>query len=156
LNDRATTGGGETVELLSRIALFSELSEPSVQALAEKAASIYLQAGSILMREGGPGDALYALVSGRMRVFAEQPDGSSVAVGEISAGEVIGEMALLSDEPHSATVKAIRDSHLFEISRDDFEHLSREEPTVAMAVARLMVGRLNRSIHHRSGAGRVR
>jgi NTE family protein/lysophospholipid hydrolase len=108
------------------------------------------------MREGGPGDALYALVSGRLRVFAEQPDGSSAAVGEISAGEVVGEMALLSDEPHSATVKAIRDSHLLEIAREDFETLGREETTVTMAIARLMVARLRRSIHHASAVGRVR
>jgi NTE family protein/lysophospholipid hydrolase len=108
------------------------------------------------MREGGPGDALYALVSGRLRVFADQPDGSNEAVGEISAGEVVGEMALLSDEPHSATVKAIRDSHLLEIAREDFEALSREEPTVTMAIARLMVGRLRRSIHRAGEVGRVR
>ena len=108
------------------------------------------------MREGGPGDALYALVSGRLRVFAEQPDGSSAAVGEISPGEVVGEMALLSDESHSATVKAIRDSHLLEIAREDFETLGREEPTVTMAIARLMVGRLRRSIHHTAEVGRVR
>jgi predicted acylesterase/phospholipase RssA/CRP-like cAMP-binding protein len=107
------------------------------------------------MREGGPGDALYALVSGRLRVFAEQPDGSQATVGEISAGEVVGEMALLSDDPHSATVKAIRDSQLLEIGRDDFESLGRDEPTVTLAVARLMVARLRRSIHRRSGVGRV-
>lgn len=148
--------GGETVELLSGIALFSELPRSGLRALATQAASVHLQAGSTLMREGGPGDALYALVSGRLRVFAEQPDGSQEAVGEISAGEVVGEMALLSDEPHSATVKAVRDSHLLEIARDDFERLGQREPTVAMAVARLMVARLSRSIHHRSEVGRVR
>jgi len=149
-------GSAATHDLLARIALFAELPEPSLRVLAQKAASVHLQAGSTLMREGGPGDALYALVSGRLRVFAEQPDGSRAAVGEVSAGEVVGEMALLSDEPHAATVKAIRDSHLLEIAREDFETLGREAPTVAMAIARLMVARLRRSIHHTSEVGRVR
>ncbi len=146
----------DTYDLLSRIPLFSGLPETSLRALAGKAASVHLQAGSTLMREGGPGDAVFALVSGRLRVFAEQPDGSQAAVGEISGGEVVGEMAFLSDEPHSATVKAIRDSYLLEIGRDDFDQLGREEPAVIMQIARLIVARLGRSIHHRSGVGRVR
>jgi CRP-like cAMP-binding protein len=81
----AESGGGseETIDLLARIALFSGLSTTTLQALANQAASVHLRAGSTLMREGGPGDALYALVSGRLRVFAEQPDGSQEAVGEI-------------------------------------------------------------------------
>ena len=146
----------DAFHLLSGISLFSGLPDPILQALAGKVAAVHLQAGSTLMREGGPGDALYAVVSGRLRVFAAQPDGSQAAVGEVSAGEVVGEMALLSDEPHSATVKAVRDSHLLEIAREDFEHLGREEPTVTMEIAKLIVARLGRSIHHRSGAGRVR
>ena len=144
------------LQLLSGIGLFAGLSDSSRQALAARASSVHLQAGSTLMREGGPGDALYAVVSGRLRVFAAQPDGSQAAVGEISAGEVVGEMALLSDRPHAATVKAVRDSHLLEIAREDFEHVGREEPTVTLEIAKLMVARLSRSIHHRSGGGRVR
>ncbi len=146
----------DLVDLLSGIRLFSGLSDTVLAALAERSAAIHLQAGSTLMREGGPGDALYAIVSGRLRVFAAQPDGSQAAVGEVSAGEVVGEMALLSDKPHSASVKAVRDSHLLKIAREDFEHLGREEPTVTLEIARLIVARLGRSIHHRSGFGRIR
>jgi predicted acylesterase/phospholipase RssA len=65
-------------------------------------------------------------------------------------------MALISNEPHTATVKAIRDSHLLEITREDFEILGREEPSVMLAIARLMVTRLRKSIHHSSRTGRVR
>lgn len=151
-----TGGRDEALQLLSGIGPFAGLSDSSRQALAARAHSVHLQAGSTLMREGGPGDALYAVVSGRLRVFAAQPDGSQAAVGEISAGEVVGEMALLSDEPRSATVKAVRDSHLLEIAREDFEHIGREEPTVTLEIAKLMVARLSRSIHRRSGGGRVR
>jgi predicted acylesterase/phospholipase RssA/CRP-like cAMP-binding protein len=143
-------------DLLSGLSLFSELPESSLHAIAGRAASVHLTAGSTLMREGGPGDALYGLVSGRLRVFAEQPDGSHAAVGEVSPGEVVGEMALISNEPHTATVKAIRDSHLLEITSEDFVTLGREEPTVMPAVARLMVARLRKSIHHSSRIGRVR
>ncbi len=146
----------DALQLLSGIGLFAGLPEASRKALAARAASVHLRAGSTLMREGGPGDAVYAVVSGRLRVFAVQPDGSQAAVGEVSAGEVVGEMALLSDEPHSATVKAVRDSHLLEISREDFQQVGREEPTVTMKIAKLMVARLARSIHHGSAAGRVR
>ncbi len=149
-------GPDDALQLLSGIGLFAGLSESSRRALAARSGSVHLQAGATLMREGGPGDALYAVVSGRLRVFAAQPDGSQAAVGEISAGEVVGEMALLSDRPHAATVKAVRDSHLLEIAREDFEHVGREEPTVTLEIAKLMVARLSRSIHRRSGGGRVR
>jgi predicted acylesterase/phospholipase RssA len=108
------------------------------------------------MREGEPGGAVYVLLAGRLRVFVGQPDGTQNAVGEVGAGEVIGEMALLDHQPHSATVKAIRDSQLLEIARDDFERVSHQEPGVALAVARLVVERLGRSIHQQREANRIR
>lgn len=142
--------------LLTRLALFEELPPATLALLARRATPVHLRSGSVLMREGGPGDALYAVVSGRLRVFVRQPDGSQAIVGEIGAGEVVGEMSLLSERPRTATVRAVRDSHLLELARTDFESLLEHDPTAMLAIARLIVSRLERSIHGSSAGGSMK
>jgi predicted acylesterase/phospholipase RssA len=79
-----------------------------------------------------------------------------VVVGEISAGESVGEMALLSDQPRSASVRAVRESRLIELSREAFHDLVAAEPAALTSMARTIVERLSRSIHHSAATGRVR
>jgi NTE family protein len=83
---------------------------------------MHLAGGQTLMRQGEPGDALYLLVSGRLRVYIEEGDQRRI-VREIPRGEVVGEMSLISDAPRSATVVAIRDSVLVSLDKEAFARL---------------------------------
>lgn len=100
-----------------------------------------LAAGETLMRQGEPGDSLYLLVSGRLRVYIER-DGQRRVVREISRGEVVGEMSLITEEPRSATLVAIRDSVLVSLGKQDFEHLQAISPAVSLALTRKIIERL--------------
>ncbi|MDF1594900.1 MAG: cyclic nucleotide-binding and patatin-like phospholipase domain-containing protein [Acidimicrobiia bacterium] len=144
------------LKLISTIPLFSALSEATLKELVDCSSDRRLVGGEILMREGEAGDSMFVVVNGRLRADVLAGDGSSTVVGEISAGETVGEMALLSDHPRSATVRAVRDSNLIELSREVFHDLVSREPAALAAIARMIVARLGRSIHSGGRSGEVR
>ncbi len=138
--------------LLSATDLFAGQDEVLLHEFAARCDRVYLAPGELLMREGEPADCLYVLVSGRLRAQVKQLDGSEVAVGEIARNEVVGEMAILADEPRSATVIAIRDSELLRFSREDFERLVEKHPMAILKITRQIVVRLRRSIRSQAAS----
>ncbi len=135
---------------LSNTELFRNLDPVAVEELARGLERIHLASGETLIHQGERGDCLYVLVNGRLRVVVEHADGSETTVGEVARGEVVGEMALLTDEPRSATVKAIRDSELVMFSKEMFERALQHHPQAMMQIARQIIVRLHRTI--RAGA----
>jgi predicted acylesterase/phospholipase RssA/CRP-like cAMP-binding protein len=103
-----------------------------------------LQGGDTLFREGEAGDALYVLIKGRLRVLVAGPAGDTL-VAEIGRGEVVGEMALLTGAPRSATVVAVRDSQLVRLSQAAFERIATKCPAAMLVVMRRLVVRLQRT-----------
>jgi NTE family protein len=115
------------------------------QALAEwqrHLVPVEVAGGQTLMAQGDPGDALYLIVSGRLRAYLQDADGQRQVVREMGRGEVVGEISLFTAAPRSATVVAIRDAELMRLDRDHFERLVAATPQAAMALARQVIGRL--------------
>jgi len=97
-----------------------------------------LTGGDWLFRQGDQGEALYFLVRGRLQVWVEtmaDEDKAPRLMGEVVSGETVGELSLLSDEPRSASIRAIRDSVLIRIDRPAFSHLARTHPALVMKLA---------------------
>ena len=100
-------------------------------------------AGDVIFRTGDPGDALYIVERGRVEVFAEpNSDAGSTGAGanriaELEPGNAFGEMALLSGQTRTATVRAIEDTGLLEIAKRDFERLIASDRLMARAVEHL-------------------
>ncbi|MBB4039341.1 NTE family protein [Microvirga flocculans] len=103
---------------------------------------VTLQGGDVLFQEGDPADALYMLVSGALGVSVLGGHGEQRRVARIAPPETIGEMALVSNAPRSATVTALRDSVLLKLTRESFERLVRRWPSVSMYLSRLLADRL--------------
>lgn len=101
---------------------------------------VVLPSGEILFLAGGAADSLYIVLTGRLAVLGAHGD----AVAEIGPGETVGEMALLTGAPRSATVRAIRDSELVRLSRTGFDRLMERQPRAALAIARMVGERLKR------------
>jgi len=99
----------------------------------------HLAAGETLFREGEPGDAMYIVVAGRLSFVVEDAGGDVLVRGEVGPGEVVGEFALLTGEPRSATVYAIRDTDLVRLSQPVFEDLVRQYPRVMLHLARNII-----------------
>ena len=108
----------------------------------------------MVFEQGTMGDDVYFVVSGRLRATTIEPDKSERLVSEIPRGEAVGEMSLLTGEPRSATVTAVRASVLARLSRDGFDILVAEFPHIALSFARMVVGRLQRSNRARYATGR--
>ncbi|MGH2898556.1 MAG: cyclic nucleotide-binding domain-containing protein, partial [Solirubrobacteraceae bacterium] len=99
---------------------------------------VTLRSGEELFRHGDPGDAAYVVMSGRLRVT----DDAGRTLNEAAPGETIGEMALLADQPRSATVFAVRDSQLARIPAAAFNALIERHPGVLRRITGLLVARL--------------
>lgn len=106
----------------------------------------HLAAGDTLFHQGDRGDDLFLVVSGRLRALATGPDGETRLVGEIMRGQGIGEMALLTGEPRSATIVAMRDSVLVNLSHVAYEEIVRRHPHLAITLTRLMIDRMKKSL----------
>ena len=103
---------------------------------------VEVAAGEVLMTQGEPGDAMYISVSGRLRVYARDADGQERMVRELARGQVIGEMALFTQAPRSATVVAIRDSVLVRLDRAGWDDLLQASPQISALLTRQTVLRL--------------
>ncbi len=105
-----------------------------------------LPAGEVLVRQGDVGECMWFVVRGRLRVSARQSDGSARVVGEVDAGECVGEMALLSQATRAATVTVVRDAELLRLPKSAFDRLAGAHPEAMLRLARAIVGRLQRTL----------
>ena len=108
-----------------------------------------LGAGEILFREGDTADAMYVVVSGRLRA-TRQDDGHEQTIGDISRGETVGEMALLTGDVRSATITALRDCVLAGLDCPTFNKLARTCPQTVIHVAKVQFERIQRANRPRS------
>ena len=117
--------------------------EPEVLALLRAQLEwVEVVGGQTLMEQGEAGDSMYLSVSGRLRAYVRQDDGTQRMVREMSRGQVIGEMSLYTDEPRSATVVAIRDSVLVRLHKAHFNQLLARSAAVSVALTRQIIQRL--------------
>jgi NTE family protein len=127
--------------------------EPRVRrTIQEQAEWISLAAGSTLFEIGEPANALYLLLSGSMGVYVPSASGGRQLAAIIRQGETVGEMGLISGQGRSATVVAIRDCELMQLTKSRFDQLLRNEPKLMAGLNRLLVHRLRQALH---GANQV-
>ena len=96
-----------------------------------------VSAGALVVQEGGRTGHLYVLIEGRLEVIK----GDTVVASITEPGAVLGEMSVLLDTPHTATVRAAQDSAIYEI--DDAASFLRQQPVVSLMIARMLAQRLN-------------
>jgi CRP-like cAMP-binding protein len=142
----------EETDVLQRIAhveVMQRLPEREKQALAALLTATYAQPGEILCREGDPGDYFYIIVSGE----AEVRKGRRV-VTTLGAGEIFGEMSLLTGEPRSATVVACTPMELYQLTQENFGQVLTRSPHLAWALSRTLARRLRLSVESQVAAER--
>jgi len=101
-----------------------------------------LGSGEILFRDGDPGDALYVVISGRIRVLSTGQNGREETPVEVGRGELLGELGVLTGAPRNATAKAIRDSELVRLSRAGLFALAKQHLEVMVRINTLLANRL--------------
>jgi CRP/FNR family cyclic AMP-dependent transcriptional regulator len=130
-------------DLLAQIQLFQGLSDGDREALAERVAERHFAAGEVVFSQGDPGSSMYVVQSGAVQIYLPgAPEGSPVLLKDLRTGEYFGELAIFDDKPRSATVRAVVDTVLLELTREELaEHLGRSK-TAAMIILSEMAERL--------------
>ncbi|HZW72371.1 MAG TPA: cyclic nucleotide-binding and patatin-like phospholipase domain-containing protein, partial [Caldimonas sp.] len=145
-----------TSELLRDVALFRHLDAAALAELEGELEWFALPGGAVLFEYGEESDALYVLKSGSLGAFKPDANGQFRLDGIVAAGETVGELGLIVDQPRSATVRALRDSELLRLSRRGFTGLVEHHPDAMLQSARLAVQRLiARTVHRPLTAART-
>jgi CRP/FNR family transcriptional regulator, cyclic AMP receptor protein len=134
--------GDETASLLRAVSLFSELSDEELAKIARVAVPRSYPAGTVILREGDPGDTCYVLRSGRARVVRQHADGRAITLTNLGPGEIFGELAMFGGEVRSATVEAIDDVQAVAILAADLKRLLNEHPEIAVKLLGALAERL--------------
>ncbi len=122
--------------------MFRSLSKPQLRQIAGLAIRRSLGTGAIVFSQGDAGDALYGVVTGRVRISALGADGREVFLNEMEPGDTFGEIALLDGATRTATATAIARSELLLIGREGFLGLLRREPELSFHLLELLCQRI--------------
>ncbi len=133
------------IPVLQRVPLFSQLSAVELQRVVDVARERAYPRNSVILFEDDPGDALFVVATGQVKVVLIGEDGREVILSVMGPGEFFGEMSLLDDEPRSAHVIAMEDSSLAVLRREDFEGILTTTPQIALALLRELSRRLRRA-----------
>jgi len=128
--------------ILARSLLFRSLSAPELQQVMNLATRRAFRQGAIVFSQGDPGDALYGVVTGRIRISAMAGDGHEVFLNIMEPGDTFGEIALLDGATRTATASASAQSELIVIRREPFLALLRREPNVTFHLLELLCQRI--------------
>ena len=131
--------------ILRKVPLFADLGEPEINRIAEVARERSYPKNSVILFEDDPGDALYVVVQGSVKVVLIGEDGREVILSVLGQGDFFGDMALIDDEPRSAHVIAMEESALLVLRRDDFRRRVESSPGVAWALLQELSRRLRRA-----------
>jgi CRP/FNR family transcriptional regulator, cyclic AMP receptor protein len=130
--------------LLATIPLFAALTPEQLAKVAELAKVRSYAARSVVVTQGEPAHALFAILRGRLKVVSCGPDGRDTVLGIMAEGEVFGEVALLDGGFRSATCTAIEPCELLAIERERFLELLEQTPGIAVKLLHVLAGRLRR------------
>jgi anion transporter len=132
----------EFARLLAKVELFTGLDRVTLARLAAQLEPVWFENQSIIFEKDDPGNALFLVARGSVGVYAVDANGDETRVRVLGPGEPFGEMALLTNSPRTATIKAETDSEVLRLERAAFLDLVRQEPSVALAVAATVSRRL--------------
>jgi len=131
-------------EALAGISLFTSLSTDELDLLSAGATERFHESGEVMIRQGERSDQLFVILKGSARVqeMPDDPSATEMVLGEIGAGQIVGELAVLTGMPRSATVVAIEATHCLGIAGEDFTRLMRKSAVLAGALAQVLARRI--------------
>jgi CRP-like cAMP-binding protein len=136
----------ERVALLKSIDIFAETPDHVLASVARIIEEVELLAGENFIQEGEPGDCLYLVIEGEVRVHSNER-----TILTLGPGKTVGELALLDPEPRSASVTAVNDAFLFRIDREPFDEVLADRPEIGLGIIRTLTRRLRQQGHIISG-----
>lgn len=134
-------------ELLRTVPIFSELSEEDITGLGRLSIRKRYPKDTVIFFENEEGDFFFMILEGRIKVTILGDDGREVILSLLGPGDFFGEMALLDNEPRSATAIAVEDSELLSLHRTDFQGVLADNKSITVGLIRVLTSRLRRANH---------
>ena len=134
-------------EVLRTVPIFSELSDEDITSLAKLASRKRYPKDTVVFFENEEGDFFFTILEGRIKVTILGDDGREVILSVLGPGDFFGEMALLDNEPRSATAIAVEESELLSLHRNDFQTVLNDNKSITSALIRVLSARLRLANH---------
>ena len=137
---------GSRLEQLQTVQIFAGLKPSALELVARIAEETQFKKGTKIFRHGDPGDRLYLILEGKVRISREVPGMGEEALAVLGPGQVFGEMALLDESPRSADANVHEKCTVLSIARDAFDDLLFLNKELAYevlwSIVRMLLGRL--------------
>ncbi|PIE34813.1 hypothetical protein CSA56_06665 [candidate division KSB3 bacterium] len=133
--------GFHTREAIRNVQMFRDLPENAIDSIAENLKLVAFQKDEVVFTIDDPGDCLYIIKSGEVKVVAGVGDRGEVLT-YLGRGNYFGEMALLTGDPRSASIITTMDSELLMLTKQDFDFLIQHHPSIALALSHMLSQRL--------------
>ena len=130
------------LELIRRVPLFSTLTAAQAQSVADAVVKNRFKRGDAIVEQGKKSNALSIMLTGRARVITTDQRGREVILATMQPGDYVGEMSLIDNEPHSATVRAEVQTDVLVLGRLEFARCLPENSSMAYAIMKGLVQRL--------------
>ncbi|MBC7715859.1 MAG: Crp/Fnr family transcriptional regulator [Pseudorhodobacter sp.] len=130
------------LDLIRRVPLFSLLTNDQAQGIADAVVKRRFRRGEIIVEHMRKSNSLFILLTGRARVLTSDSRGREVILAVLQPGDYVGEMSLIDNEPHSATVRAEIQTDMLVLARPDFTRCLPENSSLSYAILRGLVQRL--------------
>ncbi|MGD2029828.1 MAG: mechanosensitive ion channel family protein [Desulfobacterales bacterium] len=137
----ARRGSADIDGLLKRVSVFSALSEELRSQIAERSEIIEYGSGEFIVRQGDQGDSLYIIRTGLCGVYIRKHGKQERRIASIESGGFFGEMSLLTGEPHTATVRAMEDTSVIIIDKENFSNILTDNPSISDQLGEILAER---------------
>ena len=134
-----------SAELFRQVPLFSGLEEEDLESLISVANVRKYAKDGVIFFEQDVGDALFVILSGRIKVTILSDDGREIILAMLSESEFFGEMSLLDDEPRSATAIALQQTEMVVLHQRDFLSIVEKRPRVLINLLSVLSSRLRKA-----------
>jgi CRP/FNR family transcriptional regulator, cyclic AMP receptor protein len=133
------------VETLRAVPLFASLDDEAAAELCRFLSIRDYASSTVIFRNGDPGNAMYLIDLGKVRISITDADGQMITLAELGSGDFFGEMAMLDGHGRSADATVIEQARLAELTRDDFLSFIKHDPRVTLELLTAMTRRLRRT-----------
>ncbi len=132
-------------DVVRQAPLFAALDDEASTALRSTMATVDLGRGEVLFQEGDPGDRLYVIIDGKVKLGRASGDGRENLLAVLGPGEMFGELSLFDPGPRNATATAVADTTLIGLGNEDLTTWLAGRPDVARQLLRALARRLRRT-----------
>jgi CRP-like cAMP-binding protein len=146
--DVPTINEDPVVAALARCPLFAGLGHDDLIGLAREMRTRRFRRGEVLFHQGDPGEALFVVTSGAVKISLPSEEGDEAIIATVNAGDFFGELALLDGAPRSATATALEPTETLALARARFRELIASEPALRDALLAALAAELRRLTTH--------